>query len=140
MTAWIQRATLPPLHFAFFSPTANEYRTVTAASPSLRVVPRRAGRPLSERLLRLVEAEPLWRETLAKRRRVLGDDHSSTLTSVANLGQLLLELGKLDEAAPLHREAMDRSRRVLGDDHPTTLSTIDNMGRFLQAQGKLFAM
>ena len=47
---------------------------------------------------KLSEAEPLFREALAARRRTLGDEHPDTLTSVNNMASLLLDQGKLDEA------------------------------------------
>jgi non-specific serine/threonine protein kinase/serine/threonine-protein kinase len=88
----------------------------------------------------------LWERALAPqeqaleiRRRELGDEHSSTLTSTGNLGTLLQAQGKLDDAEPLFREALEAQRRTLGDEHPHTLGTINNLGRLFQAQGKLDA-
>ena len=62
---------------------------------------------------RPAEAEPYFREALEKGRRVLGEDHPSTLTAIVNLGTLLRKLGRLDEAEPLRREALEKSRRML---------------------------
>jgi tetratricopeptide (TPR) repeat protein len=86
---------------------------------------------------KLAQAEPLFREALERRRRVLGDDHPNTLTSINNMGLLFQAQGKPDQAEPLWREALERLRRVLGDDHPNTLSLINNIGYLLMAQGKL---
>ena len=50
----------------------------------------------------------------------MGPDHADTLTSVNNLGALLLKArGKLDEAEALCRCSLERRERVLGPDHPT---------------------
>jgi tetratricopeptide (TPR) repeat protein len=68
---------------------------------------------------------------------VLGDDHPDTLTSINNMGSLLVAQGKLQAAEPLFREALERRRRVLGDDHPDTLTSINGLSYLLQAQGKL---
>ena len=38
--------------------------------------------------------EPLYREFLAARRRLLGPRHSDTLVSLSNLGPLLRSLGR----------------------------------------------
>jgi hypothetical protein len=49
---------------------------------------------------KLEKAEPYFREDLEGMRRVLGDDHPDTLTSINNMGGLLYSQGKLDEAMP----------------------------------------
>ncbi len=85
---------------------------------------------------RLAEAEPYYREALEGRRRVLGDEHPNTLTSISDMGLRLRSQGKLTEAEPYMREALEGQRRVLGDDHPRTLASINSMGFLLQAQGK----
>ncbi len=82
-------------------------------------------------------AYPLQESALATRRRVLGEEHPDTLTSINNMGALLRAQGKLDQAAPYLREAIEKSRRVLGEEHRDTLASINNMGSLLQAQGKL---
>ncbi|MBX3324093.1 MAG: serine/threonine protein kinase, partial [Phycisphaeraceae bacterium] len=82
-------------------------------------------------------AFPLQEYALATRRRVLGEEHPSTLTSINLMGVLLQDQGKLDQAEPYLREAMEKRRRVLGEEHPDTLTSISNMGFELQAQGKL---
>lgn len=81
-------------------------------------------------------ALPLQESALATRRRVLGDEHPDTLTSINNMGYLLQAMGKHAEAEPHYREALDARRRVLGGDHPDTLTSINNMGYLLQARGK----
>ncbi|MBS0197004.1 MAG: serine/threonine protein kinase [Planctomycetes bacterium] len=82
-------------------------------------------------------AFPLQEGALITRRRVLGEEHPDTLTSISNMGFLLDEQGKLAEAEPYYHEALEKSRRVLGEEHPSTLTSISNMGALLQAQGKL---
>ncbi|MBX3378402.1 MAG: serine/threonine protein kinase [Phycisphaeraceae bacterium] len=83
------------------------------------------------------DAVPLQESALATRRRVLGEDHPDTLTSISNMGVLLQDQGKLDQAEPYYREALEKLRRVLGEEHPDTLTSINNMGSLLQSQGKL---
>jgi tetratricopeptide (TPR) repeat protein len=85
---------------------------------------------------KLSEAEPYFREALEVRRRVLGEEHPNTLTSISNMGGLLYAQGKLSEAESYFREALEVRRRVLGEEHPSTLTSINNMGALLQAQGK----
>jgi tetratricopeptide (TPR) repeat protein len=76
------------------------------------------------------EAEPLYLEALNTRRRVLGDEHPSTLTSINNLANLYYQQGRYDEALSLYLEDLNASRRVLGDEHPDTLISINNLAVF----------
>ncbi len=82
-------------------------------------------------------AFPLQRQALDTRRRVLGEVHPDTLTSINNMGFLLQDQGKLDQAEPFVREALEKFRRVLGEEHPDTLTAINNIGLLLHDQGKL---
>ena len=59
-------------------------------------------------------------DTLARRRRVLGDDHPDTLTSAYILAAKLSEQGDYQAARELTEDTLARRRRVLGDDHPDT--------------------
>ena len=61
--------------------------------------------------------------TLARRRRVLGEDHPDTLTSASNLVMLLGRLGEHQAARELAEDILARRRRVLGEDHPDTLTS-----------------
>jgi len=70
------------------------------------------------------------------RRETLGNRHPNTLTSINNLGMLLMDKGDLAAAEPLYREAMKGMRETLGDRHPTTLSCIRNLGALLQGAGQ----
>jgi len=85
---------------------------------------------------RLDEAEPYFREALEARRRVLGDDHPDTLTSINSMGFLLRVRGRFDEAEPYYLEALEGRRRVLGDEHPSTLTSMNNMGGLLRVRGR----
>ena len=52
------------------------------------------------------------REALEGYRRVLGDDHPDTLTSINNMGALLNKLGRYDDAAEVLRAGEPAARRV----------------------------
>ena len=67
-----------------------------------------------QKLGRLEEAEPLYEEALAWRRRELGDDHPGTLASITNMGFILHEQGRFNDAEPYVRESLERKRRTLG--------------------------
>ena len=57
-------------------------------------------------------AEDLYRQALFARRESLGDRHPDTITSVNNLGLLLLRKGKLREAGKLLVEAFGNASDV----------------------------
>ena len=59
--------------------------------------------------------------TLARRRRVQGEDHPDTLTSASNLVMLLGRLGEHQAARELNDDIITRRRRLLGDEHPQTI-------------------
>lgn len=65
---------------------------------------------------------------LERRRRALGDDHRSMMTSMNNLAVALIETGALDEADSLLTEARELQGPVLGPEHPETLRTLGNLG------------
>lgn len=58
----------------------------------------------------LQHARDLHRQTLAARRRVLGDDHPNILTSVHSLAETLRDLGDLKGAHDLHEHALSGRR------------------------------
>lgn len=91
----------------------------------------------SEHLAMYDQAFPLQESALSTRRRVLGEEHVSTLVSINSMGLLLRYQGRTSEAEPFYREALEKRRRVLGEEHPDTLISINNMGALLQAQGRL---
>jgi hypothetical protein len=58
------------------------------------------------------EAEPYSSEALQGKRRVLGDEHRSTLSSINNMGGLLNKLCRHDEAAELLQAGEAAARQV----------------------------
>ena len=62
-------------------------------------------------------------DTLARRRRDLGDDHPDTLTSASNLAISLRAVREHQAARELGEDTLARRRRVLGDGHPDTLGS-----------------
>jgi Tetratricopeptide repeat len=68
-------------------------------------------------------ARELGEDTLARRRRILGEDHPDTLTSAFILAAQLSELGEYQAARELGEDTLDRRRRVLGDRHPDTIGS-----------------
>jgi tetratricopeptide (TPR) repeat protein len=82
------------------------------------------------------EAEPMYRQALALREKVLGKEHPDTLTSMNNLAGLLEGQGKYDEAEPIYRQTLALMEKVLGKEHPDTLTSMINFAGLLESRGK----
>ena len=82
------------------------------------------------------EAEPLFRQALEIRTRLLGPEHPITLASIRNLGSCIDDQGRSAEAEPLYRQAVEGKTRVLGPDHPDTLAGIYNLAACIDDQGR----
>jgi len=65
-------------------------------------------------------ARQLDEDTLARKRRTLGEDHPDTLISAYNASTSLRRTGKAHKARQLTKDTLLRFRRILGKDHPVT--------------------
>ncbi|EAU30101.1 predicted protein [Aspergillus terreus NIH2624] len=82
------------------------------------------------------EAASMHRRALEAREKVLGREHSFTLTSVSHFGLVLSRQGKYEAAEAMHRRAVEGYEKVLGREHPFTLTSVNNLGSVLESQGK----
>ncbi|KAL0929533.1 kinesin light chain [Colletotrichum truncatum] len=57
----------------------------------------------------------------------LGNEHPSTLTSMANLAATYRNQGRWKEAEELEVQVMETFKRVLGEEHPDTLTSMANL-------------
>ena len=63
-------------------------------------------------------------DTLAHRRRILGDDHPDTLTTASDARPRFCGTWvTISRPGSSQSDAFTRSRRVLGEDHPATLNS-----------------
>ncbi|MGH7242155.1 MAG: tetratricopeptide repeat protein [Phycisphaerales bacterium] len=85
---------------------------------------------------RLQRSRVLGEQVLDARKRVLGEDHPETLTTMNNLASTYRALGIQDKADALSRAELETSIRVLGEDHPDTITSLANMGASLRGQHK----
>jgi Tetratricopeptide repeat len=81
-------------------------------------------------------ARALDEDTLARRRRVQGEDHPDTLASASNLATDLTDLGEHQAARALDEDTLARRRRVLGEGHPDTQQSVRNLAADLGALGQ----
>jgi serine/threonine-protein kinase len=80
----------------------------------------------------LDKAEPLFEESLARRRRILPPNHPHLAGSLNNLGLIEEERGRLQEAAQLFREALDLAAAKAPDGHPLLQQIQDNLDAVTQ--------
>jgi hypothetical protein len=82
------------------------------------------------------EEEELEVQVMQTTKRVLGDEHPSTLTSMNNLALTYRSQGRWKEAEELQVQVMQTRKRVLGDEHPDTLISMDNLASTYRDQGR----
>ncbi len=85
---------------------------------------------------RLVEAERLYREVLATRRRHLGNESYRSLHSARNLAMILYAKGSYDEAEQVATDLFESQRRILGEEHSDTFNTIDLLAHIVLRKGE----
>jgi hypothetical protein len=84
---------------------------------------------------RWTEAEQLDVQVMETRKRVLGEEHPSTLTSMANLASTYRNQGRWKEAEELQAKELEICSRLLGKEHPDTLTSMNNFAFTLKGQG-----
>ena len=82
------------------------------------------------------QAEPLHRQALELRRKLLGEEHPDTAESYNNLALNLRAQGKYAEAEPLFQTALTLVRKRLGEEHPLTALSYNNLASDLYDLGK----
>ncbi len=71
------------------------------------------------------DAEPMFRQVLAARRRALGAEHPDTLSTEHRLGWLIGRQGRYGEAIDIVNQVLGGRRNVLGSAHPDTAAIRD---------------
>jgi tetratricopeptide (TPR) repeat protein len=82
------------------------------------------------------EAERLWVEVQQRRKRVLGEEHPSTLAIMSNLASTYWNQGRWKEAEGLQVQVLQTRKRVLGEEHPDTLTIMSNLASTYWKQGQ----
>lgn len=72
-------------------------------------------------------AEQLLRESLAMKRRLLGDKHPEIATSLSNIADVLHNKGDLAGAEQEYLQSLAMYRELLGNDHPFVARTLNNL-------------
>jgi len=79
-------------------------------------------------------AEPLYREALAMRRKLLGNEHPDIADSLNNLAATLFEERNYAGAEPLYREALAMRRKLLGNAHADVGTSLAGLAEVLAYQ------
>jgi hypothetical protein len=80
------------------------------------------------------EAEKQFVEAYKTDKKVLGQEHPDTLTSMGNLASTYWNQGRWKEAEDLEVLAMETRERVLGQEHPDTLTSMANLAWIWKSQ------
>ena len=86
---------------------------------------------------RAQEAEPVLRESLRIRRRLLPGDDRNLAANLNELAQVQVEREQLDEAEALLREGLAMHQRLLGEDHAEVAVDVHNLANVLRMKGDL---
>ena len=81
------------------------------------------------------DARELQERVVESQRRVLGEEHPDTLTSMNNLALTLQAQGGHAGARELQERVVEAQRRVLEEEHPDTLTSMSNLALTLSEQG-----
>jgi serine/threonine protein kinase/tetratricopeptide (TPR) repeat protein len=73
------------------------------------------------------EAQRQWERAVELRRRVLGPDHSDTLTSMSDLADAYRMQSVYAQAEPILIKVVDMRRKVLGETHADTLTSMNEL-------------
>jgi tetratricopeptide (TPR) repeat protein len=82
------------------------------------------------------EAEPLYLDALAMRKRLFTGDHPDVAQSLNNLGSLYKSQGKYGEAEPLYLNALEMRKRLFTGDYPDVANSLNNLAGLYYNQGK----
>ncbi|KAJ7792583.1 P-loop containing nucleoside triphosphate hydrolase protein, partial [Mycena leptocephala] len=72
-------------------------------------------------------AEEFYMRAIENRKKLLGEDHPHTLTSMELLAWTYLELDKITEAEQLNLLVLEKQKQVLGPEHPGTLQAMSQL-------------
>jgi Tetratricopeptide repeat len=89
------------------------------------------------RLRRPLVAAELLEALVVVQRRLFGDNHPDTMTSVNNLGAAYWSGGHVGDGINLFKQNVARQREVLGDNHPDTMHSVDNLANAYRSAGRV---
>lgn len=85
---------------------------------------------------RYVDAETLYRRSLAILEKALGPDHPNVGMSLNNLAALYKAQGRYAEAEPLNRRSLTIQEKARGPEHPDVAYPLNNLASLYERQGR----
>lgn len=82
------------------------------------------------------DAEELQVQVVETRKQVLGPEHPSSLTSMANLASIYRKQGRWKKAEELGVQVIETCKQVPGPEHPDTLTSMANLALTYWNQGR----
>jgi tetratricopeptide (TPR) repeat protein len=79
----------------------------------------------------------MYQRALKGYEKAWGAEHTSTLDTFNNLGNLYANLGRLEEAEQMLRRALEGKEKAWGPEHTSTLGTVHNLGNLYRDLGRL---
>jgi tetratricopeptide (TPR) repeat protein len=76
---------------------------------------------------RYAEAEVLYRQALALRQQLLGEEHLDTAQSYYNLARLYFDTARHEDAESLYRQSLSIRRTLLGNEHVLVAQTLNSI-------------
>ena len=70
------------------------------------------------------------------KKKLLGKEHTGTLSSMDGLANIYSKQGKWDKVEQLEVQVMNMRKKLLGDEHPDTLSSMRNLARIYRNLGR----
>jgi tetratricopeptide (TPR) repeat protein len=83
----------------------------------------------------LDEAEKFYRESLAMKRKLLGDKHPEIAAGLENVAMSLQDKGDLAGAEDMYQQSLTMRRELLGENHPEVGRTLMNLGSLRYDRG-----
>jgi serine/threonine protein kinase/tetratricopeptide (TPR) repeat protein len=83
------------------------------------------------------KAEPMMRQEIDLRRKLVRTNDPQLAISLGDLGILLARRGKYADAEAIDREALTMNQRLLGDENPATINALGNLAIALRNEGEL---
>jgi tetratricopeptide (TPR) repeat protein len=78
----------------------------------------------------------MYNRALAGFEKAWGPEHTSTLDTVSDLGNLYKDQGRLEDAERMFNRALAGKEKALGPEHTSTLRTVHNLGLLYAKQGR----
>ncbi|MGB3293029.1 MAG: tetratricopeptide repeat protein [Phormidesmis sp.] len=82
------------------------------------------------------QAEPLYEQALALRRKLLGEEHPDVANSLNNLAALYDSQGRYEQAEPLYEQALALRCKLLGEEHSDVAASLNNLAGLYSSQGR----